>query len=116
MAAADQKKPREKKNIDRPSEDLISGLSVLKKSIGIYPAGHPSVNLSVIQVLNLFKFIFTNTDVLTIIAAKNSLIINGNKFDKTSRHFADFAGFLNLRGIAAITFTEGLTGDFLPEF
>jgi len=104
------------KQDDKLFQSLITGLSILKKNIGIYPPGHTTINRTCSQLLEVLWGVFENDAHITIAATKKVLSINGNTIEPKTPHVQELALFLNQRGIASLTIQKGVEAEGLQEF
>ena len=104
------------KYADKLIQDLITGLTVLKKNIGIYPSGHTTINRTCTLLLEILGDVFADSVCVTIAATKKTLSINGTPFESKSPHIQEFALFLNQRGIGALSIEKGLNAEDLQQF
>lgn len=101
---------------DKIFQNLITGLTVLKKNIGIYPPGHTTINRTSSQLLEILYDVFAGDVSLTIAATKKALSINNIPFESKSPHIQELALFLNQRGIGSLTIEKGLDAEELQQF
>ena len=104
------------KYADKLIQDLITGLTVLKKNIGIYPSGHTTINRTCTLLLEILGDVFADSVCVTIAATKKTLSINGTPFESKSPHIQELALFLNQRGIGALSIEKGLNAEDLQQF
>jgi len=104
------------KSTDKIFQNLITGLTVLKKNIGIYPPGHTTINRTSSQLLEILCDVFSDNVDLTIAATKKALSINGTPLESKSPHIQELALFLNQRGIGSLTIEKGLDAEELQQF
>ncbi len=101
---------------DKTLQNLITGLTVLKKNIGIYPPGHTTINRTSSQLLEALYDVFAGDSRITIAATKKALAINGTPFESKSPHIQELALFLNQRGIASLSIEKGVEAEELQQF
>ena len=101
---------------DRRYQNLITGLTALKKNIGIYPPGHTTINRTSAQLLEVLRDVFGDSSCVTISATKKALSINHTPFESKSPHIQELALFLNQRGIHSLSIEKGLDSEELQQF
>ena len=101
---------------DRLYQELITGLTVLKKNIGIYPPGHTTINRTSTHLLEILCDVFADSSCVAISATKKALAINGTPFESKSPHIQELALFLNQRGIGSLSIEKGLDAENLQQF
>lgn len=106
---------KEKYN-DRLYQELLTGLTVLKKNIGIYPPGHTTITLTTDNLLKILKAVLESDPRVSISATKKILMLNGQVIESKSPHVHDFALFLNQRGIGSLTIEPEISADELQRF
>ena len=95
---------------------MITGLTALKKNIGIYPPGHTTINRTSAQLLEVLRDVFGDSSCVTISATKKALSINHTPFESKSPHIQELALFLNQRGIHSLSIEKGLDSEELQQF
>lgn len=116
MSKTDSKGYGIKQKAEKPFQDLIATLTILKKSIGIYPDGHSAINHTSERFFQLLQDNFFDTASITIITIKNNLIINGKTLEAKNHNVKDFSQFLNRLGIASLELSRGLNSSELQRF
>ena len=106
----------QRKDNDKRYQNLITGLTVLKKNMGIYPPGHTTITRTADNLLQILNTVLESDTRITIAATKKALSINGTPFESKSPHIQEFALFLNQRGIGSLSIEKGLTTEELQQF
>lgn len=83
-------------------------LNISRRSVGLYPPGHPIAKESINRAFELLKKLFEMRSSITLGIAKNTLVIDEYTLDKKNPVFLEFALSLHDKGLAAITFYNGL--------
>ena len=110
-----EEKKQEKLPIDaKLLSDAIIELNISRRSVGLYPPDHPIVEQSIARAFELLQKLFELRSSITLGIAKETLIIDEYSLDKKNPVFSEFALSLHDKGIAAITFFNGLeTNDLI---
>ncbi len=116
MSNPNSNKQIDKKTAIKPFLDFTIFLSILIKNIGMYPPGHVTITRSSERLFELMQEIFNHTPRITLIAMKNSLLINGNILETNKPQVQNFALFLSRRGIASLKILSGLSSEELYHF
>lgn len=96
--------------------DAIIELNISRRSVGLYPGGHPIVKESLRRAFSCFENLFELSHNITLGIAKNTLVVGDFLLDARNPVFKEFAASLHLKGIAAVTFYSGLTIEELQGF
>ena len=84
--------PTDIKQISR----IISALSLIKRNIGMYPAGHVSIDKSVELAYTLIQNFLQGRSEMIIGVAGETLMLNENVLDKNNNTFREYAHTLNV--------------------
>jgi len=104
-----EEKKQEKLPIDaKLLSEVVIELNISRRSVGLYPLDHPIAKESIKRAFELLKRLFELRNSITLGIAKDTLIIDEYTLDRKNPVFSDFALTLHDRGIAAITFFNGL--------
>lgn len=105
---------KEKLPIDaRLLSQAVIELNISRRSIGMYPPGHPIVNKSIERAFLYLSKIFELRSAITLGVTESSLVIDENTLDRKNPVFKEFTSVLHSKGIVAITFNSMLTKDEL---
>ena len=104
-----EEKKQEKLPIDaKLLSDAVIELNISRRSVGLYPLDHPIAKESINRAFELLKKLFELRNSITLGIAKDTLVIDEYTLDRKNPVFSEFALSLHDRGIAAITFFNGL--------
>lgn len=95
---------------------FIYALNISRQHCLSYPADHPQVTRSAQQLIDLLAKLLEFRDNLTIGIARDTLLVQGSALGQKNPVFRKLAGELFELGIAALTFTTGLTSEELLRF
>jgi len=105
----EEEKKQKKLPIDaRLLSEAVIELNISRRSIGLYPPDHPIAKESINRAFDLLKNLFEIRSSITLGIAKNTLVIDEYTLDKKNPVFSEFALSLHDKGLAAITFYNGL--------
>jgi HEAT repeat protein len=108
------------KSISSPDVKMLAiffrELHKFLKSVSAYPEQHPLIKSSKERVVSLFEQALASRNEIKIIVSRDSLFSGHNCIDPANPILRNFAGSLFHRGVAAITFKKGLTGEDLHFF
>ncbi len=105
----EEEKKQKKLPIDaRLLSEAVIELNISRRSIGLYPPEHPIAEESINRAFELLKNLFEIRSSITLGIAKNTLVIDKYTLDKKNPVFSEFALSLHNKGLAAITFYNGL--------
>lgn len=96
--------------------DAVIELNISRRSVGMYPPEHPAVRRSIERAFNNFQRMFELQASMTLGITRDTLVIGEFMLDKKNPVFAEFASCLHNRGIAAVTFSTGLSKEEIVEF
>lgn len=96
--------------------DAVIELNILRRSIGLYPPGHPIVKESIETAFNYLQKLFELRVNITLGIARDTLVIDEYTLEKKNPVFIEFAGALHAKGLASVTFSSGLTKEELASF
>jgi hypothetical protein len=92
--------------------DAVIELNISRRSVGLYPPEHPIIRTSIERAFGLLQKLFAIRAEITLGIAKDALIVDEFTLDHRNSVFKEFAQTLHTKGIAAITFSQGLNqGD-----
>jgi hypothetical protein len=94
----------------------VTELAKGMKSASFYPAGHPSLILTVTKIIQLFEEIPLPEEGLTIAVTKNALLYNELPLPAGIKALADLNRELYLRRASRIIFLPGLPPDEIVAF
>ena len=94
----------------------VTELAKGMKSASFYPAGHPSLILTVTKIIQLFEEIPLPEEGLTIAVTKNALMYNELPLPAGIKALADLNRELYLRRASRIIFLPGLPPDEIVAF
>ncbi|MEW6108282.1 MAG: HEAT repeat domain-containing protein [Nitrospirota bacterium] len=93
--------------------DAIIELNISRRSVGLYPPDHPIVTESIENAFGYLKKLFELRVDITLGIAKDTLVVDEYSLDSKNPVFREFAYSLHSKGIAAVTFSSGLTKEEL---
>ncbi len=96
--------------------NFIYELNIARRHVIAYPSQHPVIAASIGKVLALLRELLTLRESLMLGIAKDTLIIGDSFLDKNNPVYGDLARLLFGQGVAAITFSRGLTHSELLSF
>lgn len=99
-----------------PVKNFIGTLILLQSHLRLYDAGNRIIGLTTDRLLGFLESLLTDDDTLTIYVGRHALIYDEQFIDRSNRTFEDFANRLFQHGIAAITFSRGVTGEEIQTF
>ncbi len=109
-----EEKKREKLPVDaRLLSDAVIELNISRRSVGLYPKEHPITRESIQKAFEFLRRLFELRSSITIGIAKDTLVVDEHTLDRRNPVFREFALNLHGKGIAAVTFSAGLTMDEL---
>jgi hypothetical protein len=112
-----EEKKLEKLPIDaKLLSDAIIELNISRRSVGLYPSEHPIAKEAIKRAFELLKNLFELRSNITLGIAKDTLVIDEFTLDRKNPVFSEFALSLHDKGIAAITFFNGLDANELTSF
>ncbi len=97
------------------SEAVIE-LNISRKNVGIYPASHIQITRSIDRAYDILRKLFEVRNEMTLGVAKDTLLVGQDYLDRKNPVYRDFALSLNLQGVAAVTFMQGLDKEELVRF
>ena len=92
MKSTEISSPTDLKQISR----IISALNLIKRNIGMYPAGHASIDKSVELAYTLIQNFLQGRSEMIIGVAGETLMLNENVLDKNNNTFREYALALNV--------------------
>ncbi|MDA8431494.1 MAG: hypothetical protein M0Z60_00860, partial [Nitrospiraceae bacterium] len=95
--------------------DAVIELNISRRSVGLYPREHPITRESIERAFGLLEKLFEFRGSITLGIAKDSLIIDDNILERRNPVFREFALSLHEKGIAAVSFSRGVTLDELLD-
>ena len=93
--------------------DAVIELNISRRSVGLYPPEHPIVRKSIDRAYQYLQKLFEIRPAITLGVASDTLVIDEYKLDRTNPVFREFANSLYDKGIAAVTFSSGLSKEEL---
>lgn len=96
--------------------DAVIELNISRKNVGIYPPGHIQITKSIDRAYEILQRLFEIRPEMTLGIAKDTLLVGQNYLDQKNPVYRDFALSLSQQGIAAVTFTSGLSREELVRF
>lgn len=94
----------------------IIELNISRRSVGIYPKGHPSVEKAITRAFKFLNKLFEIRPKITFAIAKDTIIIDEYYLDRKNPVYREFALSLSKMNIVYITFKNGITKDELYSF
>ncbi|NWF76792.1 MAG: HEAT repeat domain-containing protein [Nitrospirae bacterium] len=94
----------------------IIELNISRRSVGIYPKGHPSVERAINRAFKFLNQLFEIRPRITFAIAKDTIILDEYHLDRKNPVYREFALSLSKMNIAYITFKNGITKDELYNF
>ena len=89
--------------------DAVIELNISRRSVGRYPPEHPIVRTSIEKALTHLQNLFAIRASITLGIGQDMLVVDEYILDRKNPVFREFAQSLHAKGIAAITFSAGLT-------
>ena len=93
--------------------DAVIELNISRRSVGLYPRDHPITVESIERAFNHLQKLFELRFSITLGIAGDILVVDEYSLDNNNPVYSEFAESLHSKGIAAVTFTSGLTQDEL---
>lgn len=93
--------------------DAIIELNISRRSVGLYPSDHPLVKESIGRAFTYLQRLFAIRPAITLGIAGEALMVDEYKLDSKNPVFREFAKSVHSKGIAAITFSSGVTAEEL---
>lgn len=104
-----KEKKQKKLSIDaKILSDVVIELNISRRNTGLYPPEHPILKESINRAFELLKKLFELRGSISLGIAKDALIIDEYILDSNNSVFQEFALSLHIRGIASITFYNGI--------
>ena len=97
-------------------QDFIHAMNVAAGKLLAYPEGHPFIVESFAKVENILASIFTGQSQLTLIIAKNTIMLGSSALDPQNLIFQRFARTLFDHGIIGLILQQGLDTAELMAF
>jgi hypothetical protein len=104
--------PTDLKQISR----IISALNLIKMNIGMYPAGHASIDESVDLAYTLIQNYLQGRSEMIIGVAGKTLMLNENVLDKKNNTFREYAHALNVFRVISLSLKRTVTRKDLLQF
>jgi hypothetical protein len=95
---------------------IISALNLIKMNIGMYPAGHASINTSVELAYKLIQNYLQGRSEMIIGVAGKTLMLNENVLDKNNNNFWEYAHTLNVFRVISLRLKGTVTRKDLFQF
>ena len=95
---------------------IISALNLIKMNIGMYPAGHASINTSVELAYKLIQNYLQGRSEMIIGVAGKTLMLNENVLDKNNNNFREYAHTLNVFRVISLRLKGTVTRKDLFQF
>ena len=89
--------------------DAVIELNISRRSVGLYPPEHPIVRASIERAYEHLQKLFEIRVEITLGIARDVLIVDEYTLDRRNPVFREFAQTLHTKGIAAVTFSLGLS-------
>jgi len=96
--------------------EIIIELNISRRSVALYPKGHPITTESVKRAFGLFEKLFEIRPEISLGISKDALIVDDYALDRKNPVFTEFSLVLHEKGIAAITFYSNMSIDELFLF
>lgn len=96
--------------------EIIIELNISRRSVALYPKGHPIIAESLRRAYSLFEKIFEIRPDITLGISKDTLFVDEYALDRRNPVFREFSQCLHERGIAAVTFNSPMTIEELFLF
>lgn len=93
--------------------DVVIELNISRRSVSLYPREHPITRESLERAYDFLIKLFAIRNSVTLGVARDVLMIDDFVLDKRNPVFREFALSIHKMGMAAVTFTSGLTIDEL---
>lgn len=97
-------------------KNFIGTLILLQSHVRLYDAGNRIIGLTTDRLLAFMEPLLADEDSLTIYVGRHALIYGEQFIDRSNRIFEAFANRLFQHGIAAVTFSRGVTGEQIQTF
>jgi HEAT repeat protein len=97
------------------SEAVIE-LNISRRNVALYPPEHAIIRDSMERAFGLLQRLFEIRESITLGVAKDALVIDEYTLDRKNAVFRELATSLHSKGIAAVTFSAGLTREELLGF
>lgn len=112
-----QKEKKEKLPLDsKLLSDAVIELNISRRSVGLYPPDHPIAKESINRAFHYLSQLFELRVSITLGITKDTLVVDEYILDKKNPVFVEFANVLHTKGIAALTYSSGLSKEELVEF
>jgi|Deesub1362A_J573_1020465.scaffolds.fasta_scaffold00004_279 hypothetical protein len=109
-----EEQKQEKLPLDaRLLSEAVIELNISRRNVGLYPPEHAIIKDSIARAHSLLESLFELRSEITLGIAKDALVIDEHTLDRKNPVFKEFALSLHNKGIAAITFSSGLTKEEL---
>ncbi len=112
MKSTEISSPTDIKQISR----IISALNLIKRNIGMYPAGHASIDKSVGLAYTLIQTFLQGRSEMIIGVADKTLMLNENVLDKNNNTFREYAHTLNIFRVIFLILKHTVTRNDLFLF
>jgi hypothetical protein len=96
--------------------DAIVELTTSKRKIGLYPKDHPKIRESLQGAFSDLQSLLESRGAITVGIAENMLMVDEVSLDMKNSALGDFARAFHSRGIAAVTFSPGLSIEELQLY
>ncbi len=96
--------------------DAVIELNISRRSVSLYPPEHPIVVESIDRAFNYLQKLFEIRIEITLGIVKDTIVFDEYTLDKKNPVFQEFAVALHSRGLAAVSFTSGLSKEELIAF
>jgi len=101
----------------RLSQNLVTRLSLLLRTTGMYPADHPSIAPALSTFIDLLSsFVDTEASMVAITILGGELMVNNVKVKSKTKTIQNFLAHLTERRINSISFHPGLSPESLFTF
>ena len=112
-----QEEKQEKLPLDaKLLSDAVIELNISRRSVGLYPSDHPIAKESIERAFGYLQKLFELRSDIALGITKNALVVDEYTLDKKNPVFTEFATSLHTKGIAAVTFSSGITKQELTGF
>jgi hypothetical protein len=93
--------------------EVITALNISRKSIGLYPVDHPISAQSLESAFISLNNLLAEQKKISIGVGKKTLLVENENLDANSVSFQEYAQALHEKGIAGISFSQGISKEEL---
>ena len=114
--AGDKKSRRSDAVVARIGENLVKRLSLLARTVSMYPADHPGIGPMLEALTGLVDDLTVEKEQVTLSRIGLDVLLEEVKIKKKTKALTDFAAEMEERHLNSITFRRHLTADELKTF